>query len=249
VITLKNEHQIDLMRKAGQIVAETHRLLSKMIAPGVTTQELDQAAEKFIRSRGALPAFKGYNGFPATICASINEEVVHGIPGLRKLENGDIISIDIGAVKNGYYGDSAATYPVGEVSEEKLRLISVTKEALMEGIKQGVIGNRLTDISHAIQLYVEGHGFSVVRDYVGHGIGQAMHEEPQVPNFGKPGHGPRLTKGMTLAVEPMVNIGTYKVRTLLDNWTVVTKDGQCSAHFEHTIAITEGGPEILTALS
>jgi methionyl aminopeptidase len=248
VITLKTDRQIKLMREAGRIVAETHELLAKMIKPGVTTKELDQAAEEYIRSRGAIPAFKGYNGFPGSICASVNDEVVHGIPGLRKLENGDIISIDIGAVKNGFVGDSAVTHPVGTVSKDKLKLLKVTEESLLEGIKYAIPGNRLSDISHAIQTYVEKNGFSVVRDYVGHGIGENMHEDPQIPNFGRPGHGPRLEKGMTLAIEPMVNMGTYRVRTLLDNWTVVTLDGQCSAHFEHTIAITQSGPEILTII-
>ncbi|WP_148136481.1 type I methionyl aminopeptidase [Candidatus Formimonas warabiya] len=248
MITLKSDKQVDLMREAGRIVAETHQLLAKMIHPGITTKDLDEAAEEYIRSRGAIPAFKGYNGFPATICASVNDEVVHGIPGLRKLESGDIISIDIGAVKNGYYGDAARTHPIGIVSEEKLRLLQVTEKSFWEGIKYAIPGNRLSDISHAIQTFVEKQGFSVVRDYVGHGIGREMHEEPQIPNFGRPGHGPRLAKGMTLAVEPMVNMGTYKVRTLLDNWTVVTEDGQCSAHFEHTIAITASDPEILTKL-
>ncbi|HHT62291.1 MAG: type I methionyl aminopeptidase [Bacillota bacterium] len=248
MITLKTDRQIKLMREAGRIVAETHELLAKMIKPGVTTKELDQAAEEYIRSRGAIPAFKGYNGFPGSICASVNDEVVHGIPGLRKLENGDIISIDIGAVKNGFVGDSAVTHPVGTVSKDKLKLLKVTEESLLEGIKYAIPGNRLSDISHAIQTYVEKNGFSVVRDYVGHGIGENMHEDPQIPNFGRPGHGPRLEKGMTLAIEPMVNMGTYRVRTLLDNWTVVTLDGQCSAHFEHTIAITQSGPEILTII-
>jgi len=248
VITLKADRQIGYMREAGRIVAQTHQLLAKMVAPGVTTQELDQAAEEYIRKCGAVPAFKGYNGFPATICASVNEEVVHGIPGLRKLQSGDIISIDIGAVKNGYFGDSAATYPVGQVIPEKVKLLEVTRQSLMKGIEQAVIGNRLSDISHAIQKFVENHGFSVVRDYVGHGIGRAMHEDPQIPNFGSPGHGPRLAKGMSLAIEPMVNMGTYQVRTLPDNWTVVTKDGRDSAHFEHTIAITANGPKILTIL-
>ena len=248
MITLKTDRQIKLMREAGRIVAETHELLAKMIKPGVTTKELDQAAEEYIRSRGAIPAFKGYNGFPGSICASVNDEVVHGIPGLRKLENGDIISIDIGAVKNGFVGDSAVTHPVGTVSKDKLKLLKVTEESLLEGIKYAIPGNRLSDISHAIQTYVEKNGFSVVRDYVGHGIGENMHEDPQIPNFGRPGHGPRLEKGMTLAIEPMVNMGTYRVRTLLDNWTVVTLDGQSSAHFEHTIAITQSGPEILTII-
>lgn len=248
MITLKSNRQIAYMKEAGRIVAESLAFLAKMVEPGITTEELDLAAEEYILKRDALPAFKGYQGFPATICASVNDEVVHGIPGLRKLQSGDIISIDIGAVKNGFFGDSAITVPVGDVAEDKLRLLAVTEESLMEGIKHAVIGNHLSDISHAVQTYVERHGYSVVRDYVGHGIGRKMHEEPQIPNFGKPGHGPRLAKGMTLAVEPMVNIGTYKVRTLLDNWTVVTEDGQCSAHFEHTIAITTEGPEILTKL-
>ncbi|MDD2496594.1 MAG: type I methionyl aminopeptidase [Desulfitobacteriaceae bacterium] len=248
MITLKSNRQIAYMKEAGRIVAESLALLAKMIEPGITTEELDLAAEEYILKRDALPAFKGYQGFPATICASVNDEVVHGIPGLRKLQSGDIISIDIGAVKNGFFGDSAITVPVGDVTEDKLRLLAITEESLMEGIKHAVIGNHLSDISHAVQTYVERHGYSVVRDYVGHGIGRKMHEEPQIPNFGKPGHGPRLAKGMTLAVEPMVNIGTYNVRTLLDDWTVVTEDGQCSAHFEHTIAITTEGPEILTKL-
>lgn len=248
MITLKSHREIEYMREAGRIVAETHALMAKLVSTGITTKELDEAAESYIRSRGAIPAFKGYYGYPATICASVNDEVVHGIPGLRKLKNGDIISIDIGAVINGYYGDSAATYPVGEVSEKKLRLLAVTEQSLLEGIEYAREGNRLGDISHAVQKYVESHGFSVVRDYVGHGIGKEMHEEPQIPNFGKPGYGPRLVEGMVLAIEPMVNMGTYKVRTLSDNWTVVTQDGQDSAHFEHTVAITAAGPEILTKL-
>jgi len=248
VITLKTEKQIEAMREAGRIVAETLELLARLVAPGISTLELDQAAEEYIRSRGAVPAFKGYSGFPASICASVNEEVVHGIPGPRKLLAGDIISIDTGAVKNGYVGDAARTFPVGQVSPEKLLLLKITEGSLLAGIQQAVIGNRLSDISHAVQTYVERHGFSVVRDYVGHGIGRQMHEEPQIPNFGRAGHGPRLAKGMTLAVEPMVNMGTYEVRTLLDNWTVVTLDGQCSAHFEHTIAVTPKGPEIMTKL-
>lgn len=248
MITLKTEKQIEAMREAGRIVAETLELLARLVAPGISTLELDQAAEEYIRSRGAVPAFKGYSGFPASICASVNEEVVHGIPGPRKLLAGDIISIDTGAVKNGYVGDAARTFPVGQVSPEKLLLLKITEGSLLAGIQQAVIGNRLSDISHAVQTYVERHGFSVVRDYVGHGIGRQMHEEPQIPNFGRAGHGPRLAKGMTLAVEPMVNMGTYEVRTLLDNWTVVTLDGQCSAHFEHTIAVTPKGPEIMTKL-
>jgi methionyl aminopeptidase len=216
------------------------------VQPGVTTAELDQIAEDFILARGARPAFKGYNGFPASICASVNEQVVHGIPGLRRLESGDIIGIDIGAEINGYFGDSAITLPVGEVSQNALNLLKATEESLYAGISMAIEGNRLSDISHAVQSCVESRGFSVVRDFVGHGIGKSMHEEPQVPNFGKPGRGPRLKAGMTLAIEPMVNIGAYEVQTLPDNWTVVTKDASLSAHFEHTIAITGKAPEILT---
>ncbi len=234
------------MREAGRIVAGALAEVGKAIKPGVTTAELDRIAEEYILSKGARPAFKGLYGFPATICASVNEQVVHGIPGLKKLANGDIISIDVGAEINGYYGDSAQTFLVGDVAPEVQRLVKVTREALARGIGMARAGNRLSDISHAIQSYVEGEGFSVVRDYVGHGIGTKMHEEPQVPNFGRPGRGPRLKAGMTLAIEPMVNMGTYQVHTLADNWTVVTGDGKPSAHFEHTIAITDGEPLILT---
>ncbi|HHX77461.1 MAG TPA: type I methionyl aminopeptidase, partial [Firmicutes bacterium] len=216
--------------------------------PGLTTLELDRLAEKYIRSQGGIPAFKGYQGFPGTICASFNDEVVHGIPGLRRLQEGDIISIDVGANYKGYFGDAAATFPVGLVTQEARRLIEVTRESLQAGISQAKEGNHLSDISHAIQSYVEERGYYVVRDYVGHGIGQAMHEEPQIPNFGPPGRGPRLLNGMVLAIEPMVNVGTWEVKTLDDNWTVVTKDGSLSAHFEHTIAIVDGMPQIFTGL-
>lgn len=246
MIELKNPAQIERMRKAGKIVAETLELMRETVRPGVTTQELDRLAEEHIRKQGAIPAFKGYNGFPATLCASVNEQVVHGIPGLRTLQSGDIISIDCGAVIDGFYGDAAITLPVGVVSEDLQMLLKVTEESLMRGIDQAIKGNRLYDVSHAVQSHVEAHGFSVVRDYVGHGIGRAMHEEPQIPNYGKPGRGPRLEIGMVLAIEPMVNMGTYEVKTLNDHWTVVTKDGKASAHFEHTVAITENGPEILT---
>lgn len=248
MISCKSDRELNYMRDAGKIVARTLDEIKQAVCPGVTTQELDHIAEKFIAKQGAIPAFKGYHGFPACICASVNEEVVHGIPGLRKLKDGDIISIDVGAVINGYYGDSALTLPVGRVSAEAARLLEVTEESLYKGIEQAKDGNRLSDISHAVQSHVEAQGFSVVRDYVGHGIGSSMHEEPQVPNFGRPGRGPRLRPGMTLAIEPMVNTGGYEVRTLLDNWTVVTKDSSLSAHFEHTIAITDKGPEILTKL-
>jgi len=234
------------MRNAGRIVAETLALLREHAKPGVTTLELDRIAEKYIRAQGAIPAFKGYNGFPATLCTSVNEQVVHGIPSLRSLESGDIISIDCGALIEGYFGDAAVTLPIGEVSEDVLKLLRVTEESLMLGIAQAKVGNRLYDVSNAVQTHVEANGFSVVRDYVGHGIGKAMHEDPQIPNFGKPGRGPRLEVGMALAIEPMVNMGTYEVKTLKDRWTVVTKDNRPSAHFEHTVAITENGLEILT---
>jgi methionyl aminopeptidase len=246
MIELKTNRQLEKMREAGRIVAETLNLLKKAVQVGITTQELDRLAEDFIRKCGAKPAFKGYNGFPATLCTSVNEEVVHGIPGLRKLQAGDIISIDCGAVIDGYFGDAALTLPVGTVDPELQQLLKVTEESLMLGIGQAKMGYRLQDISHAVQTHVEGRGFSVVRDYVGHGIGQAMHEEPQIPNFGRPGRGPRLEAGMVLAIEPMVNLGTFEVQTLEDHWTVVTRDRKHSAHFEHTVAITRNGPEILT---
>ncbi|GAW90888.1 type I methionyl aminopeptidase [Calderihabitans maritimus] len=248
MIILKSDRELEYIRDACKVVAKTLLELKQAVEPGVTTKELDTLAENFILSQGARPAFKGYQGFPASICTSVNEEVVHGIPGLRRLQDGDIISIDVGAVINGYYGDAAVTLPVGEIDAEIERLLSVTEEALMAGIKRAVKDNRLGDVSHAIQKVVESNGFSVVRDYVGHGIGRNMHEEPQVPNFGLPGRGPRLKAGMTLAIEPMVNMGTHEVMTKEDNWTVVTKDLQPSAHFEHTIAVTEEGPEILTSL-
>ncbi len=248
MIISKSKNEMAFMEDAGRIVAETHAELQKALKPGITTKELDDIAEDFILKRGAVPSFKGYHGFPASICASVNEEVVHGIPSLRMLKNGDIISIDIGAVINGYHGDSAVTLPVGDISSEAQRLLKVTEESLYKGIEMALVGNRLSDVSHEIQSFVESNGVSVVRDYVGHGIGSSMHEEPQIPNFGKPGRGPRLKPGMTLAIEPMVNLGTFEVKTLEDNWTVVTEDGKLSAHFEHTIAITEKGPQILTKL-
>lgn len=246
MIELKNANQLDRMRKAGRIVAETLALMRELAKPGITTLELDRKAEEYIRAQGATPAFKGYNGFPATLCTSVNEQVVHGIPSLRYLESGDIISIDCGALIDGYFGDAAVTLPIGEVGEDLQKLLRVTEESLMLGIAQAKLGNRLYDVSYAVQTHVEANGFSVVRDYVGHGIGRAMHEDPQIPNFGKPGRGPRLEVGMALAIEPMVNMGTYEVQTLKDHWTVVTKDSRPSAHFEHTVAITENGPEILT---
>lgn len=248
MIIIKSSQEIEYMQEAGRIVAHTHDVLKKNIKPGITTKELDEIAEEEIMKLNGIPAFKGYGGFPASICASVNEEVVHGIPGLKKLEDGDIISIDIGAIYNGYYGDGAKTHPVGKVSDEALKLIEVTKESFYEGFKFCKVGYRLSDISHAVQKHVEANGFSVVRDYVGHGIGANMHEAPQIPNFGPPGKGPRLVAGMVLAIEPMVNVGTYNVRTLLDNWTVVTMDKKLSAHYEHTVVITEEEPLILTKL-
>lgn len=248
MITLKSDREITYMQDAGQIVAETLEELRKAVAPDVTTKELDIIAEDYILSKGAIPAFKGYCGFPASICTSINEQVVHGIPGKKSLELGDIISIDCGAVINDYYGDAARTFAVGDISEEAQKLIDVTEESLSRGIEAAIIGNRLSDISNSVQTYVESNGLSVVRDFVGHGIGSKMHEAPQIPNFGRPGHGPRLKAGMCLAIEPMVNIGTYEVEVLEDNWTVVTKDHQLSAHFENSIAVTEDGPLILTKL-
>ena len=246
MIITKAPREIDIMRKAGQIVARTHKELQAHIRPGITTGQLDAIAERYIRSQGATPSFKGYNGFTGSICASVNEELVHGIPGDRVLQDGDIISIDIGAEYNGYHGDSAWTYPVGTISEETKRLLDVTEESLYKGLERAKAGVHLTDISHAIQSHVEAANFSVVREYVGHGVGQNLHEDPQIPHYGPPGKGPRLKTGMTLANEPMVNVGKRYVRTLSDNWTVVTVDGSMCAHFEHTIAITDDGYEILT---
>ncbi|SHF33900.1 methionine aminopeptidase, type I [Thermoanaerobacter uzonensis DSM 18761] len=248
MIYIKSKNEINLMKTAGKVIANLFEVLERAIKPGVTTLELDRIAEEFIIKNDCKPAFKGLYGFPASICTSINEEVVHGIPSLRKLKEGDIISIDLGATYKGYNADAARTFSVGEISEEAQKLIEVTKNSFFEGIKYAKEGNRLSDISHAIQTYVERHGFSVVREYVGHGIGIKMHEDPQIPNFGPPGRGPRLKRGMCLAIEPMVNAGHYTVRTLEDNWTVVTVDGSLSAHYENTIVITEGDPEILTIL-
>lgn len=248
MIIIKSEREIELMKAANQIVAETHALLAEIIAPGITTTELDRIAGEYIVKCGATPAFEGYQGFPARVCISVNEEVVHGIPGTRRLEVGDIVGIDIGAIKHGYYGDAARTLPVGEVSPSAKQLIEVTKEALNQGIAQARVGNRLTDISHAVQTYAESYGFSIVRQFVGHGIGRKMHEAPQVPNYGAPGRGPRLKKGMALAIEPMINIGDWEVKVLADQWTVVTADGSLSAHYEDTIVITDGDPLILTRL-
>ena len=248
MIFIKNNQEIDLMRKAGKIVAETLLLVEEKVRPGITTAELDRIAEEFITKHGAKPAFKGLYGFPASLCISVNEQVVHGIPGGYVLKDGDIISVDCGANINGFHGDAARTFGVGNISEEANKLINVTKESFFKGIEYAKVGNRLTDISHGIQSYVEASGFSVVRDFVGHGIGRVVHEDPEVPNYGRPGRGPKLVEGMALAIEPMVNVGSYKVKTLSDDWTVVTSDGSLSAHYENTIVILPDGPEILTLI-
>ncbi|AKR07363.1 methionine aminopeptidase [Bacillus cereus BAG1X2-3] len=248
MIICKTPREIEIMREAGRIVALTHQELKQHITPGITTKELDQIAEKTIQKYGATPSFKGYNGFPGSICASVNEELVHGIPGKRKLKEGDIISIDIGAKYNGYHGDSAWTYPVGNISESVQKLLDVTEKSLYLGLEQVKPGERLSNISHAVQTHAEENGLSIVREYVGHGIGQDLHEDPQIPHYGPPNRGPRLKPGMVICVEPMVNQGRRYVKTLSDDWTVVTVDGKWCAHFEHTIALTEAGYEILTTL-
>ncbi|WP_315118750.1 type I methionyl aminopeptidase [uncultured Clostridium sp.] len=249
MIILKNNIEIEYMRQAGKVVAETLAKLEEVVKPGISTAELDRIAEELIVKRGAKPSFKGYYGFPASICASVNNEVVHGIPSRdRVLQEGDIISVDCGAILNGYHGDAARTLPVGKVSEEAEKLINVTKDSFFKGVEKAMVGNRLTDISFAIQQYVESFGYSVVRDYVGHGIGRDMHEEPEIPNFGRAGRGPKLMNGIVLAIEPMVNIGDYHVDVKPDNWTVVTKDDSLSAHYENTVAVLNNGPEILTLI-
>ncbi len=245
-IFIKNDEQTNHIRLACKIVAETHELLEKHVRPGITTKELDKIAEEYIRSKGAVPSFKGYNGFPLSICVAINDEVIHGIPGLRKLKSGDIIGIDIGAYINGFHGDAARTHPVGDVSEDSLNLIKVTRESFFKSMEFAKQGCHLHQISASIQEYVESFGYSVVRDYVGHGIGKQMHEAPQIPHYKMPSRGPRLSKGMTLCIEPMINAGTYEVKLQKDNWTVVTRDGKNSAHYENTVLITDGEPEILT---
>jgi methionyl aminopeptidase len=249
-VRTKNARELDRMRESCRIVGDVLRLIGRQVRPGVTTGELDAAAEEFIRSRGGIPAFKGYgspeNPFPATLCTSVNEEVVHGIPGRRVLKEGDIVSVDVGVVKDGWYGDAARTFAVGTVAPETLRLLRVTEESLAKGIAAMMAGNRVHDISAAVQAHVEAAGFSVVRDLCGHGVGKDLHEEPSVPNFGKRGTGSTLLEGLTLAIEPMVNAGGWQVRVLDDGWTVVTKDGSPSAHVEHTVALVDGNPEILT---
>lgn len=246
MIVLKSSREIEIMRQAGRIVYLTHQKCKEVIEPGITTREIDRIAEEFIKSHDAIPSFKGYNGFLGSICTSVNDELVHGIPGDRKLKEGDIITLDIGAMYDGYHGDSAWTYPVGEISPEAQRLLDVTEASLYKGLEQAKPYGKLGAISHAIQEVAEQAGYSIVREYVGHGIGQQLHEPPSVPNYGPPQKGPRLKPGMTLAIEPMVNIGDRHVKTLADDWTVVTVDGSLCAHFEHTIAITESGYEILT---
>lgn len=248
MIVLKSKREVEIIRRNGQLVARALDALGRFIRPGITTKELEMVAHELITKEGGRPAFLGYRGFPASICTSVNNEVVHGIPGPRRLVEGDIISIDLGVWRDGYYADGAMTFRVGEVEEEVERLLNVTLDALYRGIANARSGLRVLDISYAIQSYVESEGFSVVRDLVGHGIGQQMHEEPQVPNFGEPGKGPRLKPGMTICIEPMVNQGGSKTKVLEDGWTVVTEDGSLSAHFEHTVFISERGPEILTLL-
>jgi methionyl aminopeptidase len=248
MVIRKSKREVATMREAGRIVAETHARLRDSIRPGVTTAELDALAYEVVTARGAQPSFLGYRGFPASLCVSINEEVVHGIPGPRVLEEGDVVSLDFGAYYRGYHGDSAITVAVGRVEKKVEDLIETTQGALEAGISQCTKGKYLGDVSWAIQSHAESRGYSVVRQYVGHGIGRSMHEDPQIPNYGSPGRGVLLKPGMTFALEPMVNVGTYVTRVLDDNWTVVTADGELSAHFEHTIAITEAGPEILTRL-
>jgi len=246
VIIRKSQREIEKMQAAGQVVADTLKKVIAMVEPGVTLKQLDQMAEANVRSYGADPTFKGYRGFPATLCTSVNEEVVHGIPSDRQLKSGDILSVDCGATLNGFIGDSAVTIPVGDVSEEIKKLLAVTEASLFQGIEAAVVGNRLFDISAAIESHVHPFGYGIVRDYCGHGVGRRLHEQPQVPNFGRPGTGPRIKAGWCLALEPMVNLGTHEVETLEDGWTVVTEDRRASAHFEHSIAITANGPIILT---
>lgn len=247
MIILKSRHEIELMRQAGKITAAARALAGAMVAPGVTTREIDKAVRRFIKSHGAVPSFLGHNGFPASVCISVNDEVIHGIPGNRVLKEGDIVSIDVGAFKNGFHGDCAGTYPCGKISEEAQRLIDVTRQSFFEGIKYAREGYRLPDLCGAIQRYVEANGCSVVREYVGHGVGRKIHEPPEVPNFVEPKAGrPRFLRGMTIAVEPMVNAGGAAVNVMADGWTVKTADGRLSAHYENTVLITDGEPELLT---
>ncbi len=246
MITIKNERELESMRQACRITANARALAGEMVKPGVKTKEIDQAVHDYIVSQGAKPSFLNYNGFPASACISVNSTVIHGIPGGYTLKEGDIVSVDVGAYYKGFHGDCAATFACGAISTEAQKLIDVTKQSFFEGMKFATKGKRVQDISHAIQRHVESNGFSVVRSFVGHGVGRQLHEEPEVPNFGNPGRGPRLLPGMTIAVEPMVNVGTYDVRIAKDGWTTVTADGKLSAHYENTVLITDGEPEILT---
>ena len=246
MIAVKSDRELEVMRKACQITAAARKLAGDMIRPGITTREIDKAVHHFILSQGAKPSFLGYAGYPASVCVSVNEEVIHGIPGGRRLKEGDIVSIDVGAYYHGFHGDCAATYPCGKISREAQLLIDVTQQSFFEGIKHARQGGRVSDISHAVQTYAESFGFGVVREYVGHGVGEKMHEEPEIPNYGAPGRGPRLIRGMTIAVEPMITLGNPGIRVLKDNWTVVTLDGKLAAHYENTVLITDGEPEILT---
>ena len=246
MIAIKNERELELMRQACKITAAARALAGEMVSPGVSTMQIDKAVHDYIVSQGAKPSFLGYHGFPASACISVNSTVIHGIPGGYVLKEGDIVSIDVGALYKGFHGDCAATFPCGCISTEAKRLIDVTKQSFFEGIRFATRGHRVSDISHAIQKHVESNGFSVVRSFVGHGVGAKLHEEPEVPNFGEPGRGPRLLPNMTLAIEPMVNAGTHEVRILKDGWTVMTCDGKLSAHYENTVRITDGEPEILT---
>lgn len=248
MIICKTEHEVALMRSAGRIVAETHQMLTEQVKPGITTKELDRLAEEYIRKQNALPSFKGYGGFPASICTSVNEELVHGIPSDRVLKEGDIISIDIGAEYQGYHGDSAWTYGVGEISESAKKLLQATEESLYKGLAEAMPDERLSNISHAIEQHIALYDYSIVREYVGHGIGARLHEDPHIPNYGPPDRGPRLKIGMALAIEPMIIIGERFVRVLADGWTVVSVDNSLCAHFEHTIVITKDGHEIMTKL-
>ena len=248
MIAIKNEHELQSMRQACKITAAARALAGEMVRPGVTTKQIDKAVHDYIVSQGAKPSFLGYGGFPGSACVSVNEVVIHGIPGGYVLKDGDIVSVDVGAYYKGFHGDCAATFACGTISQETQRLIDVTRQSFFEGIKYAKRGYRVSDISHAVQKHVESNGFSVVRTFVGHGVGAQLHEEPEVPNFGAPGRGPRLLPGMTLAIEPMVNMGTHEVRVLKDRWTTVTADGKLAAHYENTVLITDGEPEILTVI-
>ena len=246
MITIKTDADLQRMDAAGRVVEETLRLLKTLARPGVTTAELDHEAERFIRSRGATPSFLHYHGYPKSICTSVNEQVVHGIPGPYRLKDGDILSVDVGACLDGFQGDAARTFLIGNVPEEVRSLVRVTRESFFAGLRYARAGNRIGDISAAIQAHAEAHGYGVVREMIGHGIGREMHEEPNVPNYGRAGHGPRLEKGMTIAIEPMINLGTARIRQLADGWTTITADGKPSAHYENTVAITDGEPRLLT---